>query len=279
LVRAYTREEVLGRLEKTIQSKKPIVCAGASTGIIGVGLERGGCDLIIIFNSGRFRRAGLGSLAAFMPYGDANTTVMDLSREIIPMVKETPVIAAVCASDPFRVKTKLVKELQELGFSGTQNFPSVGVIDGVYRSLLEETGMGYDKEVEWIKTAHDMGMFTGPVFAFSVDEAERMVRAGADVLVAHMGLTTKGLVGPKTALTLPQAAKRTQDIVDKAKQINPDVILLSHGGPIAEIDDFKYILQNTKGLHGFVGATTFERLPIEKAIPETVREFKAATLS
>jgi predicted TIM-barrel enzyme len=279
LVRAYTREEVLGRLDKTIQSGKPIVCAGASSGIIAIGLERGGCDLIIIFNSGRFRRAGLGSLAAFMPYGDANSTVVDLSREIIPMVKETPVIAAVCASDPFRIKSKYVKELQELGFSGTQNFPSVGVIDGVYRNLLEETGMGYDKEVEWVKTAHDMGMFTGPVFAFSVDEAERMAKAGADVLVAHMGLTTKGLVGPKTSLTLPEAAKRTQEIVNKVRSINPKIILLSHGGPIAEIDDFKFILQNTTGIQGFVGATTFERLPVEKAIPETVKEFKAAKLN
>jgi len=277
LVTRYTREQVWQRVRKTLAEGKPIIGAGAGTGISAVGAERGGADLIIIYNSGRYRMAGRGSLAGLMPYGDANAIVVEMAGEVVPVVKETPVLAGGCGTDPFRIMGKFLRELIELGFSGVQNFPTVGLIDGVFRLNLEETGMGYDKEVEMVRLAHELDMFTVP-YVFNADEARRMAEVGADIIVAHMGLTSKGLIGAKTTLTLPEAAKRTQEIVNAARSVNPEIVALTHGGPVAEVDDFKFILENTTGVSGFFGATTFERLPTEKAIPETVKAFKLLQL-
>jgi len=273
LVARYTREQLWERLKKTMAEGQPIIGAGAGTGISAVGAERGGADLIIIYNSGRYRMAGRGSLAGLMPYGDANAIVVEMAAEVIPVVNETPVLAGVCGTDPFRIMPKFLPELMNLGFSGIQNFPTVGLIDGTFRTNLEETGMGYDKEVETVRLAHELGMFTVP-YVFNAEESRKMAEAGADIIVAHMGLTSKGLIGAKTTLTLPQAAEKTQEIVKAARSVNPNIVALTHGGPIAEVDDFKFIVENTAGVKGFFGATTFERLPTEKAIPETVKNFK-----
>ena len=268
-----SREECLRRLRQSVSDGKPIIGGGAGTGLSAKCAEIGGIDLIIIYNSGRYRMAGRGSLSGLMPYGDANAIVMEMASEVLPIVKDTPVQAGVCGTDPFREMPVFLKQVMDIGFSGVQNFPTVGLIDGVFRQNLEETGMGYDLEVEMIRLAHEMDLLTSP-YVFSEDDARKMAEAGADVLVPHMGLTTKGAIGAKTALTLEEAAKRVQALHDAAKAVNPDILVLCHGGPIAEPEDAQYILENTTGVVGFFGASSIERLPTEKAISGQVRSFK-----
>ena len=240
-----SRAEARAKIKSEIAAGKPIIGAGAGTGISAKCAEAGGVDLIIIYNSGRYRMAGRGSLAGLLPYGDANAIVVDMAKEVLPIVKKTPVQAGVCGTDPFRVMDVFLKELKEMGFTGVQNFPTVGLIDGVFRQNLEETGMGYDLEVEMIAKAHKLDMLTTP-YVFSEEDAEKMAEAGADILVPHVGLTTKGTIGAATALTLEEAAKRVQAMHDAAKRINPDIIVLCHGGPIAEPEDAQYILTTPK---------------------------------
>jgi predicted TIM-barrel enzyme len=269
-----TRKEALERLRKQVAEGKPIIGAGAGTGISAKCAEAGGVDLIIIYNSGRYRMAGRGSLAGLLPYGDANAIVMEMGREVLPIVKNTPVLAGVCGTDPFRVMKIFLREIKEAGFTGVQNFPTVGLFDGKFRQNLEETGMGYDLEVEMIAMAHEMDLLTCP-YVFTPEDAEKMTKAGADVIVAHMGLTTSGTIGAKTAITLDESVERIQEICDAAKAINPDVIVLCHGGPIAEPEDAQYVLSRTRNVVGFFGASSMERLPAERAITEQVRKFKS----
>jgi predicted TIM-barrel enzyme len=269
----FTREQCLQRLRAQIAAGKPIIGGGAGTGISAKCAEAGGIDLIIIYNSGRFRMAGRGSLSGMMPYGDANQIVMDMAREVLPVVRQTPVLAGVCGTDPFRIMKLFLRDIQTAGFSGVQNFPTVGLIDGSFRQGLEETGMGFELEVEMIREAHGLGLLTCP-YVFNEDEARAMASAGADVLIPHMGLTTKGSIGARTALTLDQAAHRVQAQQDAATAVNPDIIVLCHGGPISEPEDAQYILAHTKGVAGFFGASSIERLPTEMAITACVRKFK-----
>lgn len=268
------RSESLRRLRQGVADGKPIIGAGAGTGISAKFCERGGVDIIIIYNSGRYRMAGRGSLAGMMPYGDANAIVVDMAREVLPVVKNTPVLAGVCGTDPFRLMPTFLRELKAIGFDGVQNFPTVGLIDGTYRDGLEETGMGYGLEVDMIRLAHELDLLTCP-YVFNPDEAAAMAAAGADVLVPHMGLTTKGSIGAHTALTLDESAKRVQAMRDAAVKVNPDILVLCHGGPIAEPQDAQYILEHTEGIAGFFGASSIERLATEPAIEEQARRFKA----
>jgi predicted TIM-barrel enzyme len=274
----FTREECLGRLRAQVAAGKPIVGGGAGIGLSARCAEAGGIDLIIIYNSGRFRMAGRGSLSGMMPYGDANQIVLDMAREVLPVVRDTPVLAGVCGTDPFRVMKRFLRKVQDAGFSGVQNFPTVGLIDGVFRQNLEETGMGFDKEVEMIAAARELGLLTCP-YVFTEDEARAMAHAGADVLIPHMGLTTKGTIGARTALTLDEAARRVQALHDAARAVNPDILVLCHGGPIAEPDDAAYVLRHTRGVVGFFGASSVERLPTEVAITECVRRFKGISVT
>ena len=269
----FTREQCLQRLRAQIAAGKPIIGGGAGTGISAKCAEAGGIDLIIVYNSGRFRMAGRGSLSGMMPYGDANQIVMDMAREVLPVVRQTPVLAGVCGTDPFRIMKLFLRDIQAAGFSGVQNFPTVGLIDGSFRQGLEETDMGFELEVEMIREAHALGLLTCP-YVFNEDEARAMASAGADVLIPHMGLTTKGSIGAKTALTLDQAAQRVQALHDAATAVNPDIIVLCHGGPISEPADARYILKHTKGVAGFFGASSIERLPTETAITACVQKFK-----
>jgi predicted TIM-barrel enzyme len=271
------RDHILARLRAQVESGRPIVGGGAGTGLSAKCGEAGGLDLIIIYNSGRYRMAGRGSLAGMMPYGDANAIVMDMAREVLPVVEHTPVLAGVCGTDPFRVMKRFLLDVRDAGFSGVQNFPTVGLIDGTFRQNLEETDMGYDKEVEMIAAASDLGLLTCP-YVFTPQDAERMAAAGADVLIPHMGLTTKGTIGAKTALTLEESVTRVQAMADAARRVNPDVLVLCHGGPIAEPDDVAYVLKHTKGVVGFFGASSIERLATEVAITECVRRFKSLPL-
>ena len=270
----FTREEVLTRLRQNIAAGVPIIGAGAGTGISAKFEEAGGVDLIVIYNSGRFRMAGRGSLAGTMPYGDANAIVMDMAGEVLTVVEDTPVLAGVCGTDPFRQMDVFLREVEAIGFSGVQNFPTVGLIDGLYRQNLEETGMGYGEEVAMIRTAHEMGLLTTP-YAFNPEEGEQMAAAGADIVVAHAGLTTKGAIGATTALTLEESVGFVQAICDAARGVSEDVIVLCHGGPISEPEDAEYVLQNTRGVDGFYGASSMERLPVEVAITEHVKKYKA----
>ena len=271
------RDTILARLRSQVESGHPIVGGGAGTGLSAKCGEAGGLDLIIIYNSGRFRMAGRGSLSGMMPYGDANQIVMEMAREVLPVVEHTPVLAGVCGTDPFRIMKRFLLDVRDAGFSGVQNFPTVGLIDGVFRQNLEETGMGFDKEVEMIAAASDLGLLTCP-YVFTERDAERMAAAGADVLIPHMGLTTKGMIGATTALTLAESAKRVQALCDAAKAVNPDILVLCHGGPIAEPDDVQYVLANTRGVVGFFGASSVERLPTEVAITDCVRRFKSVPM-
>jgi predicted TIM-barrel enzyme len=271
------RDEILTRLRSQVAAGRPIVGGGAGTGLSAKCGEAGGLDLIIIYNSGRFRMAGRGSLSGMMPYGDANQIVMEMAREVLPIVEHTPVLAGVCGTDPFRLMTRFLRDIQDMGFSGVQNFPTVGLIDGVFRQNLEETGMGYDKEVEMIAAASDLGLLTCP-YVFTERDAERMAAAGADVLIPHMGLTTKGMIGATTAITLAESARRVQAMCDAAKAVNPDILVLCHGGPISEPEDVKFILANTRGVVGFFGASSVERLPTEVAITDCVKRFKSLSL-
>jgi predicted TIM-barrel enzyme len=270
----FTRQQVLERLRKSIDAGKPIIGAGAGTGITAKFEEAGGVDLIVIYNSGRFRMAGRGSLAGIMPYGDANAIVMEMAGEVLTVVEDTPVLAGVCGTDPFRQMPVFLREVKEIGFSGVQNFPTVGLCDGLFRQNLEETGMGYGLEVEMIRLAREMDLFTTP-YAFNPEEGKLMAEAGADVVVAHMGLTTKGAIGATTAVTLEEAPAKVQAIADAARSANPDVICLCHGGPISMPEDAEYVLQHTEGVHGFYGASSMERLPTEVAIKEQMEKFKA----
>src|SRR5438270_11442209 len=258
----FTREQCLERLRAQLAAGKPIIGGGAGAGISAKCAEAGGIDLLIIYNSGRFRMAGRGSLSGMMPYGDANQIVLDMAREVLPVVQRTPVLAGVCGTDPFRVMKRFLREVQAVGFSGVQNFPTVGLIDGTFRQGLEETEMGYSLEVDMIREASQLGLLTCP-YVFNDDEAVAMAKAGADVLIPHMGLTTKGSIGAKSALTLEEAARRVQAMHDAAKKVRSDVLVLCHGGPISEPEDAQYILNHTKGVVGFFGASSLERLPNE----------------
>jgi predicted TIM-barrel enzyme len=267
-----TRQEILARLRAKVAAGKPIVGGGAGTGISAKMSEAGGVDLLVIYNSGRFRMAGRGSMAGLLPYGDANAIVMDMAREVLPVVKHTPVLAGVCGTDPFRIMRLFLRDVMNAGFSGIQNFPTVGLMDGQFRANLEETGMGFGLEVDLVRLAHEMDILTTP-YCFNTDEARAMAEAGADVLIPHMGLTTKGTIGASTALTLEESARRVQAMHDAAKRVNKDVLVLCHGGPIAEPADVEYIFANTTGIVGFYGASSMERLPVEPAIANRVREF------
>ncbi len=267
------RTEALERLRNTVKNGGVIIGAGAGTGLSAKCVEAGGVDLIIIYNSGRYRMAGRGSLAGLLPYGDANAIVVGMASEVLPIVKHTPVLAGVCGTDPFRVMPYFLKQLKEIGFAGVQNFPTVGLFDGTFRQNLEETGMGFGLEVEMICRAHELDMLTAP-YVFNPDEARAMAQAGADMLVPHMGLTTKGSIGAHTALTLDESVERVQAMHDAARKVNPDILVLCHGGPIAEPEDAAYVLARTRGVAGFFGASSMERLPTEVAITENTRRFK-----
>ncbi|MCC6796467.1 MAG: phosphoenolpyruvate hydrolase family protein [Candidatus Hydrogenedentes bacterium] len=271
------RVEILKRLHHTLEAGVPIIGAGAGTGISAKFEEEGGVDLIVIYNSGRYRMAGRGSLAGLMPYGDANAIVMEMAGEVLTVVKHTPVLAGVCGTDPFRQMTHFLREVKDIGFAGVQNFPTVGLIDGVFRQNLEETGMSFDLEVKMIGIAHQLEMLTTP-YCFSPQDAEKMAEAGADIVVAHMGLTTKGSIGATTALSLDDCVKRVQAIADAAHGVKSSVLVLCHGGPIASPEDAAYILARTKRVHGFYGASSMERLPVETAIRDHVKQFKTIRL-
>jgi len=267
------RRAALERLRATVKAGGAIIGAGAGTGLSAKCAEAGGVDLIIIYNSGRYRMAGRGSLAGMMPYGDANAIVMEMAGEVLPVVRDTPVLAGVCGTDPFRIMGRFLRQVQAAGFTGVQNFPTVGLIDGTFRAGLEETGMGYALEVELIAEAHRLDLLTCP-YVFGPEDARAMAEAGADVLVPHMGLTTKGAIGARTALTLDECVARIQAMHDAAKAVNPEILVLCHGGPIAEPEDAAYVLERTVGVVGFFGASSMERLPTEVAITETARRFK-----
>ncbi|MEK6249395.1 MAG: phosphoenolpyruvate hydrolase family protein [Planctomycetales bacterium] len=271
---SITREEALGRLRQRIAEGIPIVGGGAGTGISAKFEEAGGIDLIVIYNSGRYRMAGRGSLAGLMPYGDANGIVIEMAGEVLTIVNDTPVLAGVCASDPFRLMDKFLQEVKDTGFAGVQNFPTVGLIDGSFRANLEETGMGYDKEVDLIRLARQMDLLTTP-YAFNPTEAEQMADAGADVVVAHMGLTTKGSIGAESGRTLEDSVRDVQAITDAALGVRDDVIVLCHGGPIAMPEDAEFVLHRTTNVHGFYGASSLERLPVETALTRQTEMFKA----
>ncbi|KQX14665.1 hypothetical protein ASC82_04990 [Streptomyces sp. Root431] len=272
-----SRQDVLTRLRAQVAAGRPIVGAGAGTGLSAKCAEAGGVDLLIIYNSGRYRMAGRGSLAGLLPYGDANAIVQDMAREVLPVVRDTPVLAGVCGTDPFRRMDLFLDELKAMGFAGVQNFPTVGLYDGTFRVNLEETGMGYGLEVDMVRAAHERDLLTAP-YVFDPEQAADMAAAGADVLVPHVGLTTKGAIGAGTALTLDQAAAAVQEMHDAAKRVNPDILVLCHGGPIAEPEDARYVLEHTTGVVGFFGASSIERLPTERAVTEQTRAFKALTL-
>jgi predicted TIM-barrel enzyme len=273
-----TPEEARARLRATIDAGGTVIGAGAGTGLSAKCAQDGGADLIIIYNSGRYRMAGRGSLAGLMPYGDANAIVMDMAREVLPVARETPVLAGVCGTDPFRLMPAFLREVLAAGFAGVQNFPTVGLIDGTFRANLEETGMGFGLEVEMIGEAASLGLLTSP-YVFEPGQAEAMAEAGADVLVAHMGLTTKGAIGAQTARTLDECVTEIQAIRDAGVGVNPDVIVLCHGGPIAEPEDAAYVLERTRGVAGFFGASSMERLPTEVAMTENMRRFKALSVA
>ena len=269
-----TRNQALTKLRAQADAGRPIIGAGAGTGLSAKCAEAGGCDLIIIYNSGRYRMAGRGSLAGLLPYGDANAIVVEMAAEVLPIVRETPVLAGVCGTDPFRLMPVFLRQLKELGFSGVQNFPTVGLIDGTFRQNLEETGMGFGLEVEMIREAHELDLLTCP-YVFDVEDARAMAEAGADVIVPHMGLTTGGAIGAETAKTLDESVELVQAMHDAAVKVNPEVLCLCHGGPISEPGDAEYVLSRTDGVVGFFGASSMERLPTETAMTENMRRFKA----
>lgn len=272
------RSEALQRLRDLVRRQEPILGTGAGTGISAKFAERGGADIIIIYNSGRYRMAGRGSLAGLMPYGDANAIVKEMAGEVLPVVEDTMVLAGVCGTDPFRLMPVFLKELKAMGFDGVQNFPTVGLFDGTIRTGLEETGMSYALEVDMIRIAHQLDMLTCP-YVFEPEDAKDMTRAGADVLVAHMGLTTKGAIGAQTALSLDDASKRVQAIRDAAIEVDPEVIVICHGGPIAEPEDAQYVMDHTDGIAGFFGASSVERLAVEPAIERQAARFKQLRVS
>ncbi len=273
-----SRSEILERLRGQVKRGKVIVGAGAGTGLSAKCVEQGGVDLIVIYNSGRFRMAGRGSLAGMMPYGDANGIVVEMASEVLPVVQRTPVLAGVCGTDPFRLMPVFLDQLKIMGFAGVQNFPTVGLIDGMFRQNLEETGMGFEREAEMIRLARERDLLTSP-YCFDPDGARAMASAGADILVPHLGLTTKGSIGASTAVSLEDAPALVQAMHDAAKDVNPDILVLCHGGPIAEPEDAAYVLERTTGVVGFYGASSMERLPTETAITENTKRFKSITIN
>ncbi len=272
-MKTWTRTEILRTLKEKITNSEPIIGGGAGTGISAQCEEAGGIDLIVIYNSGRYRMAGRGSLAGLLSYGNANEIVKEMAYEILPAVKHTPVLAGVCATDPFMLRDRFLKELKDMGVAGIQNFPTVGLIDGVFRANLEETGMSYQLEVECVRAARKLDMLTTP-YVFNVNEAKMMAEAGADIVVAHMGLTTNGKIGAMTSKTMEECVVEIQNIVNACKEIRSGVIVLFHGGPIALPEDAQFILDSVSGVDGFYGASSMERLPTEIAITEQIKKFK-----
>lgn len=250
----------------------PIIGGGAGTGISAKFEEAGGIDLIIIYNSGRFRMAGHGSMAGLLPFGDANAIVLEMAREVLPVVQRTPVLAGVCGTDPMRIMPKFLEEIKKVGFAGVQNFPTVGLMDGHWRINLEETGFGYYREVEMIRSARDLDLLTTP-YVFNTEDAKQMADAGADIIVAHMGTTVSGSIGAKTVKSLDESVELIKRITDAAKNVRDDIIFLCHGGPIAEPDDAEYIINRCPDIDGFYGASSMERLPVERAIKEQTERF------
>jgi predicted TIM-barrel enzyme len=273
-----SRSEILNRMHALVEGRKPIVGCGAGTGISAKFAETGGADLIIIYNSGRYRMAGRGSLAGMLPYGDANGIVIEMAAEVLPIVQHTPVLAGVCGTDPFRLMPVFLKQIKEIGFSGVQNFPTVGLFDGKFRANIEATGMGYDKEVEMIRLAHEMDLFTTP-YAFTPDEAKEMAKAGADLLVGHVGLTTAGSIGAAEAFTLDEAIDRVMEIAEVGWKVRKDLMVICHGGPFDEPENVGIALKKMRGIVGFYGASSIERLPTERAIRGQVESFKGLELA
>ena len=271
-----TRAENMAKFKEQVAAGKILVGVGAGTGITAKSSEAGGADMLIIYNSGRYRMAGRGALAGLRSYGDANQIVVEMGAEVLPVVKHTPVLAGVCGTDPFRVMEIYLKQLKEQGFNGVLNFPTVGLIDGVFRQNLEETGMGYGLEVDMIRKAHELDMLTCP-YVFDPDQARAMAEAGADILVAHMGLTTKGTIGAKTALTLDDCVVKIKEIIAAGREVNPDIMVICHGGPIAEPDDAQYIINQIPEIDGFFGASSIERFAAERGIKAQAAAFKAIT--
>lgn len=269
-----TRAEIMDRFREELENGRILLGVGAGTGITAKSSEAGGADMLIIYNSGRYRMAGRGSLAGLLAYGDANQIVVEMGAEVLPVVKDTPVLAGVCGTDPFRVMEVYLKQLKDQGFSGVQNFPTVGLIDGVFRQNLEETNMGYGLEVEMIRKAHELDMLTCP-YVFDPQQAKDMAEAGADILVAHMGLTTKGTIGAKTALTLDDCVDKIREIAAAGRSVRPDILVICHGGPIAEPDDAAYVLRNVPEINGFFGASSIERFAAERGIKAQAAAFKA----
>lgn len=273
-----SREEALRRLRAQVAARKPIVGCGAGTGISAKFAEKGGADLIIIYNSGRYRMAGRGSLAGLMPYGDANGIVVEMAAEVLPVVKDTPVLAGVCGTDPFRLLPVFIKQLKEMGFTGVQNFPTVGLIDGLFRANLEATGMGYDKEIEAIAIAHQLDMLTTP-YVFNAEDARAMAQAGADMLVAHVGLTTSGSIGAGAAMTMDEAIGKVMEVYEAGKAVRNDILVICHGGVFDEPNSVGAALVRMPGVAGFFGASSIERLPTERAITRQVEDFKTLKLA
>ena len=271
-----TRSEIIAKFKEEVKNGKILVGVGAGTGITAKSSEAGGADMLIIYNSGRYRMAGRGSLAGLLSYGDANQIVVEMGAEVLPVVKHTPVLAGVCGTDPFRVMDVYLRQLKAQGFNGVQNFPTVGLIDGVFRQNLEETGMGYGLEVEMIRKAHELDMLTCP-YVFDPEQAKAMAEAGADILVAHMGLTTKGTIGAKTALTLDDCVDKIKAIIAAGRSVRPDIMVICHGGPIAEPDDAAYISHKIPEIDGFFGASSIERFAAERGIKAQAAAFKAIT--
>jgi predicted TIM-barrel enzyme len=273
-----TRSQILARLNEKVAKRLPIVGGGAGTGITAKFQESSGIDLLIIYNSGRYRMAGRGSLAGLLAYGNANDIVLDMAKEVLPVVRETPVLAGVNGTDPFYDPDVFLPKIKRLGFAGVQNFPTVGLIDGIFRANLEETGMGYDKEIEMIRKAHELDLLTTP-YVFSSHDAIKMTEVGGDIIVCHLGLTTGGNIGAQTALNLDDCVKHIDDWTAAARSVRKDVIVLCHGGPISEPDDAQYVLSKANRLDGFYGASSMERLPVESAVAERTREFLGISLT
>lgn len=271
-----SRSEILAQFKNEVSQGRILLGVGAGTGITAKMSEAGGADMLIIYNSGRFRMAGRGSLSGLLSYGDANQIVVEMGAEVLPVVKNTPVLAGVCGTDPFRIMDIFLKQLKDMGFNGVQNFPTVGLIDGVFRQNLEETGMGYDLEVEMIRQAHELDLLTCP-YVFDPDQAAAMAEAGADILVAHMGLTTKGSIGAKTALTLDDCVVKIREIIEAGKKVRPDIMVICHGGPIAEPEDARYVIERTEGIDGFFGASSIERFAAEVGMKQQAAAFKSIT--
>jgi predicted TIM-barrel enzyme len=272
-----SRQAILKRFREKIARGEPIIGGGAGTGLSAISEEAGGIDLLIVYNSGRYRMAGRGSSSGLMPYGNANQIVKEMAYEILPVVKRTPVLAGVCGTDPFMIPHLFLEDLKRLGFAGIQNFPTVGLWGGEMRQSLEETGMSYTLEVEITRLASQMDLLTTP-YVFNTDESRKMAEAGADIIVAHMGVTTGGTIGAKSSKTLDDCVKRINDIADACRSVREEILVICHGGPIAEPPDAEYILQNCKGVDGFYGASSVERLPAERAIAEQIRRFKSIKL-